>query len=575
MLTRLPVLIVILLAIPPIAHRVHCEPCFPTGYGPNLGSLSANYDITYIYDELGRLPMQIQSGQVVWFEEDVGSLIGRAEIANIASAIASSFSCIQGCQCPPSYASSYVNPCPMPMTVVGETMSCQAFEMRSDCNNVSYGPYNRTTDATWNSSNTAVATAAYGGSVSCVGVGSTSVYAQFSATIYSLNCFVNTINPSASCNMEVRLPLLTGAMSPLVSGDKIERRTQMKAILLLFCVGTLFFAALPGPSAGQSAEELVKQYLPHHAKVQSIKSYDPATNSAAKLQTALIGHLGNGSGNFLAFVYTPQGSEDLMLRVVVNAKGQASIIDKKLPGTFLWMQNNLTNGLQVVDINGDGADEVITITAEGASVGGYLEIFSVAPGKLTNLVQGRYEAIGGYQFDLERQPEGKYRIIAHGKWTDPDNSTIDAYAWSGTKYIQDNRGIQDYYAVHTTKLLQEIYSNQPMPAPQRANVLWRGVPLYLRQHRYQESIKVCKDVNILRNPALVTIPQSAVNQAITAEQKQRVKAEWAANGLEAQALAHRLLGDSYKAAGDQAHADTHYSEDERLRAQAKSIRGTA
>jgi hypothetical protein len=166
------------------------------------------------------MPKDAMSGQVAWFEEDVGSVIGRAEVANIAGAIASSFSCGQGCQCPPSYSSCYLNPSSM-TGAVGDTMLVQALEMRTDCNGVGYGPYNRTTDSSWNSSNTAIATAAYGGSISCVGVGSTSVYAQFSTAIYGLNCYVNTINPA--CSGPVTVPptvqiSFSGSGVPLSSG---------------------------------------------------------------------------------------------------------------------------------------------------------------------------------------------------------------------------------------------------------------------------------------------------------------------------------------------------------------------
>jgi hypothetical protein len=350
----------------------------------------------------------------------------------------------------------------------------------------------------------------------------------------------------------------------------------MKTMLLVFVV-LLPLAIVAGRSeVGQSPQELAKQYLPPHATLQPIKSYNPSTGSTTQLETGILGHLRDGNGEFLTLVYTPEGSQDLILRVVTNPRGNASIAEKKLPGAFLWMQDNITNGLQVFDINGDGADEVIAISGEGASTGAYLEVFSVAPGKLTNIVQGRYEAIGGYRFDFDRQPDGKYRIIALGKWTEPDNSTVDAYAWDGTRYVRNNSGLQKYYSAQTNKLLQEVYSNQPVPAPQRANVVWQLVPLYLKQHRYQESIKLCNDVlKILTTPSLVTIPESAISQARTVEQKQRMKADWGASGLEAQALVHRMLGDTYKAAGNEAGAEKQYSQDERLRSQAKDLRASS
>jgi hypothetical protein len=56
------------------------------------------------------MPMDIESGQVVWFEEEIGSLIGRAEVANIKAGVAASFSCPGACQCPPSFNSISMTP---------------------------------------------------------------------------------------------------------------------------------------------------------------------------------------------------------------------------------------------------------------------------------------------------------------------------------------------------------------------------------------------------------------------------------------------------------------------------------
>jgi hypothetical protein len=70
---------------------------------------------------------------------------------------------------------------------------------------VDYGPYNRTQDSTWSSSNTSVMTVS-AGTVSCLGEGSAGIRAQFQATVYTLNCFPNTINPTTGGNVVVRTP---------------------------------------------------------------------------------------------------------------------------------------------------------------------------------------------------------------------------------------------------------------------------------------------------------------------------------------------------------------------------------
>jgi hypothetical protein len=48
----------------------------------------------------GVMAADVESGQIAWFEEEVGSLIGRAEVTNLSGAVASSFSCGE-CGCGP------------------------------------------------------------------------------------------------------------------------------------------------------------------------------------------------------------------------------------------------------------------------------------------------------------------------------------------------------------------------------------------------------------------------------------------------------------------------------------------
>jgi hypothetical protein len=85
------------------------------------------------------------------------------------------------------------------------TARFSANEKRKDCHGVEYGPYNRTQDSTWTSSNTSVMTVS-GGSVSCLSEGSASITARFQGVVYGLNCFQNFINPTTSVSAMVRTP---------------------------------------------------------------------------------------------------------------------------------------------------------------------------------------------------------------------------------------------------------------------------------------------------------------------------------------------------------------------------------
>jgi hypothetical protein len=125
------------------------------------------------------MPSDVEGGQVVWFEETIGSLIGRAEVRNVAEGVANSFSCGNACSCPPNSSNTYLTPSSS-VGPMGGTAQFSAMEELRDCNNALFGPYNRTSNSTWSSSDTSVFTVS-SGLVSCLQPGSGTVTAQFQA----------------------------------------------------------------------------------------------------------------------------------------------------------------------------------------------------------------------------------------------------------------------------------------------------------------------------------------------------------------------------------------------------------
>ena len=176
------------------------------------------------------LPPAVEGGQLVWFEEAVGSLIGRAEVMNPHLAAASSFSCPEPCQCPPSFSTAYLTPSSS-VGPTGGTAQFQAMERRQDCHGVLYGPYDRTSTSTWRSDNTTVFTVSVG-TVSCLQPGSGNLTAQFSATIYTLNCFQQTTNPTVGGPVVVkpRITITNNAFDPPnVTADGVETHNTSTA----------------------------------------------------------------------------------------------------------------------------------------------------------------------------------------------------------------------------------------------------------------------------------------------------------------------------------------------------------
>ncbi len=157
------------------------------------------------------MPKDVESGQVVWFEEEAGSLIGRAEVATIATGVASSFSCSGNCSCPTNYYSAYLTPSSSEGPVGGTAQFTQN-EMRRDCQGSLFGPYNRTSDSTWSSSDTSVMTVS-AGLASCLNPGTAGVTAQFQAVIYGGPCGIccpTYIFPTSGANVTVTCATPTG-----------------------------------------------------------------------------------------------------------------------------------------------------------------------------------------------------------------------------------------------------------------------------------------------------------------------------------------------------------------------------
>ncbi len=193
--------------------------------GIDIGRLKSAEEI----DVRGQvLPERVTDGEVVWFEEDIGSLIGRAEISDIGHGVASSFSCGGSCPCPPSYQTSWVTP----SSVVGPPGGLTQFaakEQRRDCGGLTYGPYDRTNNSSWTVANSSIVTISSNGVATCKAAGATAINGHFQGTVYSegQGCatipvmaapgtgatvrtphhevvFIDTLETDASCGQKVR-----------------------------------------------------------------------------------------------------------------------------------------------------------------------------------------------------------------------------------------------------------------------------------------------------------------------------------------------------------------------------------
>ena len=157
----------------------------------------------------GVMPKDVESGQLSWGEEAVGSLIGRAEIAKVGSGIASSFSCGECSTCQGIvFRSCAMTP---PSGSAGPGVIGYMFApsvMKQDCHFI-YGPYAPSSTITWSSTNTPVVTVDSAGNETTVALGSGTILAQWSEVVgfnYSCAAIYANVTVSATCDVVCAVP---------------------------------------------------------------------------------------------------------------------------------------------------------------------------------------------------------------------------------------------------------------------------------------------------------------------------------------------------------------------------------
>jgi len=174
-------------------------------------------DIKRIRDEQKKdirgtaMPKDATSGKLIWYEQTVGSLIGRAEVFNAKARMSSSFSCPGNCHCPPDFFRAFMSPSSY-IGVIGQ--SGQFFlplEIRRDCDMIEYGPF-EISGSDWLSMNPSCAeVTSPGGVVSCLGVGNADILATFASVTYEWDIGEVCIphNPTAECSGSMTVVSIT------------------------------------------------------------------------------------------------------------------------------------------------------------------------------------------------------------------------------------------------------------------------------------------------------------------------------------------------------------------------------
>jgi hypothetical protein len=172
----------------------------------------------------GMMPLDVTRGQILWYEQTLDSLIGRAESFAVANGLSSSFSCGGGGQCGQSFSTSSMFPLAKSNVLSNTGILFTPQETDTDCFHTPLGPFSITSGITWSSTNMSVATVdASSGYVTCLAGGTTSILASWNATVYACgggNCQQNPATPTASGSLTVQVPssLSVKSISVLATG---------------------------------------------------------------------------------------------------------------------------------------------------------------------------------------------------------------------------------------------------------------------------------------------------------------------------------------------------------------------
>lgn len=352
--------------------------------------------------------------------------------------------------------------------------------------------------------------------------------------------------------------------------------SAVKAILLLLSVFNAYSAAA-NQSDGRELDELVNLFMPKNARVEALRAYDPTAKTESTHSAALFGRLASSQAKYVAFIYHNTDEQvdqrHLVLRIVLNPRGNATVFDRKLLGSFLWMQNNRTNGFQILDMNGDGNDEIVTISSEGGTLGAYVNVFAVTLKGIKPILKPSegYTVAGGYTFDFERTKNGIVRIVIYGKWTEKQSSTVEVYEWDGKEYVKSSRGFPQYHWARLQRLREQVVSIEPVPASWRVELARQAVQIYLSQRKHRAAISLCEEVlGIIDNPQLaILVPSSVAKKAATAEEEKSTHAWWEINKIEAKAEMYHLLAGAYRSSGDFRRERKNLEKSQALEAEAK------
>ncbi len=231
---------------------------------------------------------------------------------------------------------------------------------------------------------------------------------------------------------------------------------------------------LCGPSFAASVATLAESFAPQGSAIARVPTHD-AFGATYDIPAACAPN--KSSQTEVAFAYSQSGVLYLQIGSVIASR----VI---LLGTFL-QTSEAVNGIACRDILRTNSPQVLALSSEGASVGSYLNIFSVVEGRLQALPGS---PIGFYQLSVDcPDTKAACRIASYGKWTAPDSATADVYDWNGSAYILNSSEEQHYSDLMMERVRAQALEDRPMEAAYRSMLTLRASAILIAKGRRAEA----------------------------------------------------------------------------------------
>jgi len=224
----------------------------------------------------------------------------------------------------------------------------------------------------------------------------------------------------------------------------------------------------------------------------------------------------------------------------------------------------------VYNLLGGSTPQIVAYRTIGAACPGVLDIYAYKEGEIS-AITGPWASNGQCQSSVEIEDldrDGVSEIIVSKAVYGA--ATPDIYSWNGTRYAIGDRKFSQYYDEGLANVVGSLHSRQSLPASARVGWATQAVEMYIRQRRYAEAARVCQRALVIIDDPKLTESNTVLVGDEEREIRDRVLAWFEIEKMDGKAAIYKLLGKTYKAAGNVVASNQNYERAQVLESEAKT-----